>query len=247
VLLTKVSHLLEVSTELFISLDAVILRSEMRDVYKCKRCGKYLEEPAHCGTRAEHLMSGKDRLALSKLISYILRHNPSAAGLKVSSNGWVRISDLVRAIKEVWVNKEKYKWVTEEHVRALAALDPKGRFEVKGDLIRARYGHSKRLGLKVTIDYDVDAESKVLYHGTTVTYLPSILKEGIKPMRRQYVHLTTDKDIACETGARHGKPVVLAVDAECLRKLGITVFKASNVIRLVEYVPSECIKKYFSC
>ena len=246
-MLAKVYHLLEVSTELFISLDAVNLRSEMKDVYKCKRCGKYVEEPVHCGTKAELLMSGKDRLALSKLISYILRHNPSAVGLKMGSDGWVRISDLVRGIKEVWVNKERYQWVTGEHVRALAALDPKGRFEVKGDLIRARYGHSKSLGLKVVINYEVDTVSRVLYHGTTVAYLPSILKEGIKPMRRQYVHLTTDKGIACETGARHGKPAVLVIDAECLRNSGITVLKASEVVRLAEYVPAKCIKNYFSC
>ena len=219
----------------------------MRDVYKCRRCGKYVEEPVHCGTKAELLMSGKDRLALSKLISYILRHNPGAVGLKMSSEGWVRISDLVKGIRGVWVNRDRYKWVTEEHVRALAALDPKGRFEVKEGLVRARYGHSKSLGLKVAINYEVDAESKVLYHGTTVTYLPSILKEGIKPMRRQFVHLTIDRDVACETGARHGKPVVVVIDAECLRKLGISVLKASEVIRLAEYVPASCIKNYFSC
>ena len=219
----------------------------MRDVYKCRKCGRYVEEPVHCGARAELLMSSRDRLALSKLVSYLLRHDPAGAGLRLGSEGWVSISELVRGIKEVWVNKNRYGWVTEEHIKALALLDPKGRFEVNGGFIRARYGHSRSLGFEVVLNYELDSGSRVLYHGTAGRNLQLILREGIKPMRRQYVHLTTDEGVACETGARHGRAVVLVIDAECLRSSGIDIFKASKVIRLVKYVPTKCIKKYFSC
>jgi len=232
---------------LLISVVVTNLKSAMRNIYKCRKCGRYVEEPVHCGVKAEYFMSSRDRLALSKLMSYLLRHDPAAVGLKMSSEGWVSISELVRGIREVWVNKNKYRWVTEDHVRALASLDPKGRFEVRGGLIRARYGHSKTLGLKVVINYELDTTSEVLYHGTAEQNLQLILREGIKPMRRQYVHLTTNRKIACETGARHGKAVVVAVNANCLRKSGIDILKASEVIRLVKYVPTKCIKKYFNC
>ncbi len=218
----------------------------MKDVYRCSVCGKYVESPTHCGRRCKLLMSGYQRVRLSKLISFILRHSPESVGIKLSSDGWVRISDLVKGIKEVWVNREAYSWVTEEHVKALAILDPKGRFELRGEYIRATYGHSK--GVKVRIGYDEDLSSKYLYHGTTSRNLSSILREGIKPMKRWFVHLTTDPEVACETGRRHGSDAVyILINVECLRSLGHRVFKASEVIRLTDYVPPKCIEKVFRC
>ncbi|WP_252901185.1 RNA 2'-phosphotransferase [Vulcanisaeta sp. JCM 14467] len=69
-------------------------------------------------------------------------------------------------------------------------MDPKGRFEVRDGMIRARYGHNK--SLNVDIRYDVDNEVSVLYHGTTKEALTRIMREGIKPMNRKYVHLVLD-------------------------------------------------------
>jgi len=67
-------------------------------------------------------------------------------------------------------------------------LDPKGRFELRGDLVRARYGHSKRLGVKV--DYQEDLEVRRLFQGTSASNLDAILREGIKSMNKAMVHLT---------------------------------------------------------
>ena len=218
----------------------------MKDVYKCVVCGSYTESPIHCGRRCVLLMRGRDRVRLSKLISFILRHSPESIRIKLSPEGWVRINDLVRGIKEFWVNKELYSWVTEEHVKALATLDPKGRFELRGDFIRARYGHSR--GVKVSLRYEEDISSKYLYHGTTIENLKNIMKEGIKPMKRWYVHLTTDPNVACETGERHGgKAAYLVINVDCLRSQGHKVLKASEIIRLTDYVPPVCIEKYLLC
>ncbi len=219
----------------------------MRAILKCLVCGMYFEE----GTYHEHkkvvlLMDGNQRVRLSKLMSFLLRHNPEAANLHMDKEGWVNIKELVKGIKEVWINKELYTWVTEEHVKAIALLDPKGRFEVKGDLIRARYGHNKELNIRIS--YDEDKASLILYHGTSSNYVSSILKDGIKPVRRYYVHLTTTKELACEVGSRHGgKPVFLIIDAECLRKSGHKIFIASKQIRLTDYVPPKCIIDVGKC
>jgi putative RNA 2'-phosphotransferase len=124
---------------------------------------------------------------LSKLMSYILRHDPESVGVSLGSEGWARIGDLVHGIRARWRNAELYKWVMEEHVKAVAFLDPKQRFEVRDGMIRARYGHSKRLG--VGISYEVDSQTKFLYHGTSRQALQSILREGVKPMNRMFVHL----------------------------------------------------------
>ncbi len=218
----------------------------MRDVYRCVKCGKFTEDGTHCGSKAQLILRGRERLRLSKLMTFLLRHSPESAGLSMDAEGWVSIEELVRGIRERWVRKELYSWVGEEHVVAVATLDPKGRFEVKGGRIRARYGHSREL--QVSLNYVEDRSVRTLYHGTTSGNVKSILREGIKPMRRKYVHLTVDPSVACETASRHGPgPTYLVIDAECLREAGIKVLKASELIRLAERVPPECIIEVRKC
>jgi len=218
----------------------------MKSIYKCRVCNSYVEEQAHCGVPAKLLLPGDKRVALSKLLSYILRHDPHSIGLRVDREGWADLEELVEGIKTKWMNKHLYEWLTAEHVLAVATLDPKGRFEVRDGRIRARYGHSRSLG--VAISYSVDEESTTLYHGTSASSLTSILREGLKPMKRVYVHLTLNPREACETGRRHGSsPVLLVVSADCLRRRGIRVYIASKTIRLAEYVPVECIEEVESC
>ncbi len=211
----------------------------MRNIYRCRVCGRYVEEEYHCGVKTELFLDAKRRVLLSKLMSGLLRHYPWEAGLRISSDGWVSIDELVHGIREKWRNRILYQWVTREHVIAVALLDPKERFEVRNGYIRARYGHS----IPVTINYPaVDNPPGKLYHGTSTKSLPGILQEGIKPMKRKYVHLTIDPGDALETGRRHGIPVLLVVDTDCLIGKGYMVYRATSKIYLVEHVPPECIK-----
>ena len=218
----------------------------MKPIYRCRVCGAFTEEPRHCGVEAELFLDGSRRLALSKLMSYILRHDPSSIGVSMDREGWVRIEDLVNGIRTRWRNAHLYRWVRPEHVVAIAMLDPKGRFEIKDGMIRARYGHNRSLGIEIS--YPIDRESKVLFHGTSCEALASILREGIKPMRRMFVHLTTSIRDACEVGRRHSSnPIVLVVDCECLRRHGIEIYTASHSIKLAKYVPPRCIIRIENC
>ncbi|NJE09378.1 RNA 2'-phosphotransferase [Thermococcus sp. MAR1] len=172
------------------------------------------------------------RVKVSKLMAYILRHSPGEFGLKPDMEGFVPLDDLVRALQTV------YPGVMEEFVREIVENDPKGRYEIRGGKIRARYGHS----FEVTLNHEEDRETKILYHGTPRRNLERILREGLKPMKRQFVHLTTSKIEALETGRRHGKDVVLLIiDAECLRRKGLKVYKAGRNVRIAKRVPPECI------
>ncbi len=208
----------------------------MRPIYKCVD-GRYVENPNECIGGWTLLIDPVRRVKLSKLISGILRHFPQEACVEPDSEGWVKIDELVRGIKKCWHNRELYQWVTYEHVVAIARLDPKGRFELKNGMIRARYGHSFR----VFINYPRIKWDKPLYHGTSLSSLKSILKEGIKPMKRQYVHLTIDEETAIDTGRRHGKPVVLIIDPKCLERHGYELLYATDRIFLTKYVPPDCI------
>jgi putative RNA 2'-phosphotransferase len=60
-------------------------------------------------------------------------------------------------------------------------------------------------------------------------------------MSRQYVHLSITAEIARIVGQRHGKPVVLCVDATAMHENGIVFYLSENKVWLVEYVPKEYI------
>ncbi len=211
------------------------MSGELKDVYKCRICGAYIEEKIHCGAKAFLLMDSRRRLKLSKLVSGILRHFPERFGLRLDREGFVEIKELVEAIK---ARRVSYSWLTEEHIIALAHLDPKGRFEIFKGKIRARYGHS----IRAWINYEEDKEVRILYHGTTRRRAENILKNGIKPMKRMRVHLTASLEEAWQNAKRwKGKSVVLVVDADSLRRRGIKVLKAGKYTYVVKHVPPECI------
>lgn len=205
----------------------------MKSIFRCRVCGCFTEEQSHCGVPAEPLLDGHSRERLSKLMSGLLRHFPEAGGLKLDSQGFVEVGELVEALRRLG-----HPWVSEEHVRAIAALDPKGRFEVAGSEIRARYGHS----VPVRVRYEEEYPSQPLYHGTSQSRLSRILTEGLLPMRRLYVHLTTSLEDALERAKRFPDPVVLAVDPLCLKGRGLRVFRGGRTVYLVRRVPPECLK-----
>ncbi len=172
------------------------------------------------------------RVKVSRLMAYILRHSPEEFGLKPDVEGFVPLSELVRALRTV------YPDVTEDFVWEIVERDSKGRYEIRDGKIRARYGHS----FPVSLNHEEDTESRVLYHGTPRRNLARIMREGLRPMRRQFVHLSTSRSEALETGRRHGKDVVLLIiNADCLRRKGLRVYKAGKNVRIVEKVPPECI------
>ena len=67
----------------------------------------------------------------------------------------------------------------------IASAD-KRRHEVVGDRIRALYGHS----LPGKLRRETAKPPAMLFHGTSPEAAEKILREGLKPMRRQYVHLS---------------------------------------------------------
>ncbi|HDJ50799.1 MAG TPA: RNA 2'-phosphotransferase [Thermoprotei archaeon] len=211
------------------------MKDKVRPLYRCSICGTIIEESVHCGRPCVIVLGPKDRVRLSKLLSGILRHFPHRFGVKLDEEGWARIDAIVEGIRE---RRPDLRHITSDVLIAIAQYDPKERFEILNNKIRARYGHTVR----VKISYEEDTKSKVLYHGTVRKNLKNILSEGLKPMKRQWVHLSTTIDDALTVGKRHGHDVViLKIDCNCLRSRGIKIYIASKSTRLVQYVPSECI------
>ena len=205
-----------------------------RDIYLCKD-GSFTEDPDSCPGGVEDSLPGHMRERLSRMLSGILRHFPSDYGVSVDERGWAGIGEIVGSLRRL----RSYSWVEEWHLRAIASLDPKGRFEVSGGKIRARYGHSIRVKVE-PLSYEAP---RTLYHGTSRDRLPSILERGIVRMKRLKVHLTENLGQALEVGRRHGDPVAVSIDTGCLERKGLRAEQASKTVYTVDYVPPDCIRE----
>jgi putative RNA 2'-phosphotransferase len=110
---------------------------------------------------------------------------------------------------------------------------------VQGDRIRTRYGHS----FAQPIRYEPCSPPPVLYHGTSRQALPTIRRDGLRPMERQYVHLSPDPQTAARVGARHDdQPVILTVRAAEAYAAGVVFHQADEAVYLAKRVPAEFVE-----
>jgi putative RNA 2'-phosphotransferase len=72
--------------------------------------------------------------------------------------------------------------------------------------------------------------------------LSAIRAEGLKPGRRQHVHLSPDAATATAVGRRHGQPVVLRVTAGRMWAAGHEFYLAQNGVWLTQAVPAQFIE-----
>jgi len=168
--------------------------------------------------------------SLSKLISKMLRHTPEAFGLILDSeDGSCTLDALLASIQA----QPRWGWVTKEHIELVVRQSDKQRFEIIDARIRARYGHSHD-----RVNYAPADPPAILYHGTNKNALSSILLEGLKPMGRQYVHLSEGTHFASLAGSRRGELVILEVDTDSATQAGVTFYYAGNEVWLADHVPA---------
>lgn len=185
------------------------------------------------------MMNGKEMESLSKFISLILRHRPETVGITLDEHGWADAWELMDGLRKSGRSIDMD--ILEEIVRT----DEKGRYSFSADkaLIRANQGHS----IPVDVELEEKQPPQYLYHGTAERFLDPILAEGLKPMSRLYVHLSKDEETALKVGRRHGKPVVLKIRAEDMRKDGHRFYLSANGVWLVKGVPAGYISVSVKC
>ena len=144
----------------------------------------------------------------SKFISLILRHNPQVIGISLDEHGWADVQDLIEGI-----NRTEGHSLDMDTLEEIVRTDEKQRYSFNEDKskIRANQGHSIP---GVVIEMEQPDPPELLYHGTATRFLSSIMQDGLKPMSRQYVHISPDFETAVKTGRRHGKPVILVIRAQ---------------------------------
>lgn len=173
-------------------------------------------------------------IKIGKYICLILRHKPEIIGIELDKNGWANVDELINGLKK------KYPDFNREKLEYIVNTDNKQRYSLSNDKskIRARQGHS--------IDVDVELREltppEFLYHGTAERFLGSIMKEGLVPKSRLYVHLSKDVETAEKVGKRHGKPAVLKIETGKMAEDGFKFYLSENGVWLTKAVPP----KYFS-
>lgn len=176
----------------------------------------------------------KENARISKFLSLVLRHKPETIGLTLQEGGWAFVEELITRMNK------KGMPLDFELLQFIVDNNDKKRFAFNEDktMIRASQGHSVEvdLGLPVSVPPDV------LYHGTAAHSLEAVLTEGLKRRQRHHVHLSTHTATAVSVGGRHGKPVLLEIDARAMQEAGHVFYVSANGVWLVNEVPAVFIK-----
>ena len=194
-------------------------------------CHSWMTAP---GEDVQMTLDAKRLVKLSKYLARHLRHQPEALGLSLEPGGWVAVDALLAAVRRQGVAMSR------ADLDEIVARNDKMRFsfDETGQRIRANQGHSAPVNLQLA----PATPPETLYHGTSKATLGPILREGLRKMRRQHVHLSADRATARKVGSRHGAPVVLLVDAAAMAAAGYQFYLSDNGVWLTDSVPPQYLR-----
>jgi putative RNA 2'-phosphotransferase len=147
--------------------------------------------------------------------------------------GWTSVFGLLSALRE-----QGGRWadVDRDDLDRMIATATKRRHEIRGDEIRALYGHS----VPGRLAKQPATPPSVLFHGTAPSASRLILRVGLKPMARQYVHLSAEVGTARQVGHRKAeRPVVLRVDAAAAHAAGVRFYRGNELVWLADAISPE--------
>ena len=127
----------------------------------------------------------------------LLRHGGPARGVKVDPDGWATLKEVVGALRTM---NRRLSAATGDAVVSLVRSQELERFEIVRGRIRALYGHT----LPGVVAARPAKPPTRLFHGTAAENESRIREEGLLPMRRGYVHLTSDLGYALQVARACG-------------------------------------------
>jgi len=206
-------------------------KEQISEIKQCPQHGYFRGNVCECGNPGRFILSGYKAEKLGRIISGALRHFPKELGLRLDVHGWADLNDLERCIAT------KYPWARRYHIEAMLDTDEKGRYETRGDKVRARYGHS----IDLDLDYP-EAPYDMLFYGTSEEEADRILEIGLKPVNQHYVHLSKSIEEAVKVACiRTEFPVIISVDSRKAIEEGIKIIDAGPVC-LSGPIPPQYLK-----
>ncbi|MBI3087346.1 MAG: RNA 2'-phosphotransferase [Candidatus Omnitrophica bacterium] len=172
-----------------------------------------------------------DEERFSRWLAYVLRHNPDRYGLVLDRHGFTDLEPfLLIAVR-------RSPELTEERLRELIAGPLSQRFELAGNRLRARYGHS----VPVEPAGEPVIPPDFLYHGTEPGRADAILREGLKPVERRMLHLSDTLEEALAVARRKtDQPRIVRVLAKEAHARGISFYHEGRVY-LTAQIPPELL------
>ena len=136
-------------------------------------------------------------------------------GVELDANGWTDINTLLQKMGQAGTRVDR------EQLDYVVATNNKKRFAISncGQRIRANQGHS----LEVDLAYESATPPDKLFHGAPDKVISLIRESGLKKMQRHHVHMNAAAEPCVHVAARHGKPVVLEIDAKQMHEDGYRV------------------------
>lgn len=176
------------------------------------------------------------KFSASHRLSKILRHQAKDLGLHISSDGYVKLSDILSL---EYFSKHS---VTEEMIQEIAQSCPKQRFSwsrkdpnSEDVFIRANQGHTlscvqdEELLEELTKEEitNLTMDSGIVYHGTKQCCLPEILRNGLSRMKRNHIHFSLTRQ-----GVRISTEIIIPVDVLQAMDAGYRFFLSRNNVIL---------------
>ncbi len=185
-------------------------------------------------------MTSDDRTApidfrrLSKFTARVLRHGPWLYELELDDEGWVPLPEFLSAVR----GRKVWRQVGESDLHHMVRVSDKKRYEISDGRIRAFYGHS----VARRLSKETAEPPPVLYHGTAPEVVDAIRADGLRPMGRQFVHLSSDAETARQVGRRKARlPVILEIQALPAHLAGVRFYLGNNMVWLADHVPPRFI------
>ena len=168
---------------------------------------------------------------LAKMLAYVLGRRPDEFGLIPDADGFVKIKDLLKALRE----ENGWGYVNESHLREVLLTVPAPAFEIDASRIRAR----QREGLPP--DPETDRPPKLLYTYVRRRAYPGANAEGIHPTGHPRVVLAAHREWAERLGRRiDPDPVILTVNVHAAEERGVAFVRFGALLFLAEQIPVGC-------
>ena len=174
-----------------------------------------------------------------RALSELLRVSAQEEGLKPDRHGFVPISHVLAVLRT------RFEELTIDHIVEIVQKDAQQRFDLVGDLIRAKAGHR----FEVEPIGDPVSPPEELYHGTCREAADRIREEGILKMGKAFVHLASTVQRARRIGVRKTKePVILIIAASRASRAGVRFWQSGQVspdgaIYLSDEVPAAYVSE----
>ena len=204
-------------------------------IRECSMHGYFSDDelcPA-CNSEGKFVMSTRERDGMARKLALVLRHAPEKFELDMDINGWIDVRDIVKKFKD---GRRRQHWLRPHHIRAISETDPKGRYEVRGNTIRATYGHT----VEIELDLPSSDIPDSLFYPCDPAESENLLELGISPGDRSHVHLSSTIRFAAEAGRfHHENPTILEVDTARMTASGETIWHAGISVYLTDSVSGE--------